>query len=120
MIEPPSRFELDVLHATLDDQRQKYPALYGQIPFLSVRSRELTGVGAYINFDLPDDPRVPIEPGRPDTVLTANKTIEMDDPPSGMSFAIDIAGGRINFLELVTFGDETWDGTVGHYEITPV
>ena len=47
MIERPSQFELDILHAILDEQRQKYPALYEQIPFLIVRSRELTGVGEY-------------------------------------------------------------------------
>ena len=58
----PTRFELDILHSILDDHREKYPSLHGQIPFLSVRSRELTGVGEYINFELPDDPKVPIAP----------------------------------------------------------
>jgi hypothetical protein len=120
MIEPPTRFELDVLHAVLDDQRARYPALYGQIPLLGVRSRELTGVGAYINFDLPEDPAVPIEQGRPDAVLTGNKTIVMDDPPSGLAFAVGVSGGRIDLLELVTYGDETWDGTVGRYRIASV
>jgi hypothetical protein len=120
MTEPPSRFELDLLHSILDEQREKYPALYAQLPFLGVRSRELTGVGGYVYFELPDDPKVPTEPGQPDVMLTANKTIEMDSPPSGMGFALDVTAGRLNFLELVTYGDEEWDGTVGRYEIVPI
>lgn len=120
MIEPPNRFELDLLHAILDDQKERYPVLHGQIPFLGVRSRELTGVGGYIHFELPDAPNVPIEAGQPNIMLTANKTIEMDEPPSGMAFALDVTGGRINFLELVTYGDERWDGTIGRYEIVPI
>jgi hypothetical protein len=120
MIGPPSRFELDLLHSILDEQKGKYPALYEQIPLLGVRSRELTGVGGYVHFELPDDPKVPTESGQPDVMLTTNKMIEMDSPPSGMAFALDVTAGRINFLELVTFGDERWDGTVGRYEIVPI
>lgn len=120
MFEPPTRFELDVLHSILDEQKEKYPALYEQISYLVVRSRELTGVGEYVNFDLPDDPRIPTESGQSDLVLMANKMIEMDGLSLGLAFAIDVTGGRINFLELVTYDDEQWDGTVGRYEIVPI
>jgi hypothetical protein len=119
-MDQPTRFELDLLHSILDDQREKYPCLYSQIPFLRVRSREVTGVGGYVHFELPDDPGTPIDTGQPDIVLTVNKTIEMDDPPSGMGFALDVSSGKINFLELVTYGDEEWHGAVGRYEIVPI
>ena len=53
-------------------------------------------------------------------MLMVNKMIDMDDPPSGLAFALDVSDGKINFLELVTYGDEEWDGTVGRYEIVQI
>ncbi len=116
----PSSFELDVLHSILEPQRSKYPLLYAQIPHLIVTKRELTGVGGYTYFSFDPAASPPTTDPTTDRTLTANKMAEMDSPPSGLGFALDVAAGRINFLEFFTYGDEQWDGSVGRYQIVDI
>lgn len=73
---------------------------------LEATRRENTGVGRYVHLNdslnqlLVDGTYGPA-PGR---------TIEMRGVQHGLDFAVDVSGGRINHLELVTSGDDGWDG----------
>ncbi|VTS07674.1 Putative integron gene cassette protein OS=uncultured bacterium PE=4 SV=1 [Tuwongella immobilis] len=116
----PSPFEIDVLHAILDPQREKYPLLHAQIPYLIVSKRELTGVGGYTYFRFDPASEPPEPESSIDLVLTANKMAEMDSPPSGLGFALDVTEGKINFLEFVTYGEEQWDGNVDRYQLVDI
>lgn len=116
-MEAPSPFEVDLLRAALDGKEDRYWSLVAQVPYLRVRKRELTPAGGYVYFDLPAEHSDLVDTESPNVVLTPNKMIETDHPPSGMGFALDVTDGRINFLELFTYGDEEWNGAVGCYRI---
>ena len=116
----PSAFELSVLHAILDPQQGQYSLLLAQIPHLSVIKREMTGVGGYTYFRIDPTSKLSTLDPSINIVLTASKMAEMDSPPSGLGFALDVTNGYINFLEFFTYGDEKWDGRIGRYQIVDV
>jgi hypothetical protein len=80
---------------------------------LRVKKRENTGVGRYTYFDdmyqqaLPDG-----------TYAAPGAIIEMDGIKNGLYFVIDVSSSAINFLELVTGGDESWDGIEREWQIS--
>jgi hypothetical protein len=81
---------------------------------LRVTRREDTGVGRYVYLDdslnqpLADGAYGP-EPGR---------TIDMQGVQHGLDFVVDVSSGRINYLELVTCGDDGWDGEEREWYVT--
>ena len=98
----------------LDKVSEEYPAIKSHIPFLRILNREYTGVGMYINFTYSNEGNFlnPIEP--PNTILGTNERIMLPGLEYGLCFAIDIAEGKIGFIELVTYG-EKWDGSILNY-----
>jgi hypothetical protein len=81
---------------------------------LRVTRREDTGVGRYVYLE--DSLKQPLvdgsygpEPGR---------TIEMRRVQYGLDFVVDVSAGRINYLELVTSGDDGWDGQEREWRVS--
>ncbi|MEO8903867.1 MAG: hypothetical protein ABI627_20300 [Polyangiaceae bacterium] len=73
---------------------------------LEVIRRENTGVGRYVYLNDPQaqeliDGTYGPEPGR---------AIQMLGVEFGLDFAVDVSRGRLNYLELVTSGNDGWDG----------
>jgi hypothetical protein len=85
-----------------------YPELTAHIPALKVKSREITGVGMYVNFEYSGDPN--FLPRINHGMLSVNKTVHLDNLKYGLGCVLDILNGKVNFIELFTY-DESWDGT---------
>lgn len=89
-----------------------YPMLKSHLPYLRIKDRETTGVGMFINICYhPDDIELmPVETGSSGTI-NSNETINVDNLEYGLAEQVDIQDGRVNFIELVTYG-EAWDGLI--------
>ncbi len=81
------------------------------LPFLSVCSRELTGVGMYVNFDDSSPSAILSERLDENEVYSSQNIIEIDTLKNGLGFALYAKDGKLQFLELFTYGSENWDGS---------
>jgi hypothetical protein len=72
---------------------------------ISVRRRENTGAGRYVDLD--SVATVNIEDGYLD--LPA-RFIRMSGVPNGLMAIVAVEGGKLRQLELAVYGDESWDG----------
>jgi hypothetical protein len=97
---------------------REYPIIELHIPYLKVESREHTGVGMYVNFSYINLGKgvKPIEDG----LLSVNKIISLNSLVNGLGFTLDISNGLINFIEIFTYDDETWDGSFTMFEFTDI
>lgn len=104
--------ELNNLEKTiLERLALKYPSLNYHIPFLEVASREVTGVGMYINFSYTMPVYIGLDLGEGNLSISTSESIVVNGLNHGLCFEVDISGDKVNFLELVTSGEE-WDGDV--------
>ena len=90
----------------------KYSFIKDHIPHLKVRTREITGVGMYVNFipyDYPNrkNQNLILE----DASVSTNDIIKIAGLKNGLGYEVDISNGKLQFIELVTYG-EAWDGEV--------
>lgn len=79
---------------------------------LQVTRREDTGVGRYVHFE--DLAAQPLTDG---TYAAEGRRVEMQGIRSGLFFVIDVSSSRINYLELVTCGSDTWDGVERNWKV---
>ncbi len=92
-----------------------YPALKPHIPHLFVKSRELTGVGMYVNFgyNTIDGPIKKLDYTIP---ISTNQVIEFGNLQYGLNYEVSVTDGMIDCIEFVTNG-ESWDGNTTDFEI---
>ena len=100
----PNEFEL----AILERMATRHPTLREHLGQLHVLSREFTGVGCFTTF-LCDD-------SGPQSVITMG-VVHMPGVPNGLDTVLFCRGGRPDYLEIVTCGNETWDGTFDGFSI---
>ena len=79
-----------------------------------VLSREFTGVGSYTNFRCDE-----VVPGA-SAPLGIDEPIQMPGVKNGLDAILFFEGGKVKFLEIVTFGSEPWDGVIDGFSILPV
>jgi hypothetical protein len=72
---------------------------------LRVSKRENTGVGRYTTLE--DLNKQALRDG---TYGAQGRMLEMEGIKNGVDFVVDVSGGLINYLEIVTYGGENWDG----------
>lgn len=89
----------------------KYPNIKLHIPFLKVESREITGVGMYINFSYCKPIEETLEFETDNTSISTNETIEIEGLKYGLGYEVDVTDGKIKFIELVTYGED-WNGDI--------
>lgn len=65
----------------------------------------------YINFVYNQSVVKELDSDIKNTSLSTNETIVLDGLNNGLCYELDISGGKVNFIELVTFGEE-WDGII--------
>jgi hypothetical protein len=110
MSQPLTKIERELVEQILKQNPTYAETLKDQIEHLTVSSRKLTGVGCYINFS------VPAEVKSFDKNLTKhlafNEDIRVERVPSGLCCVMLVMKGRIHYLELVTYGNELWDGNL--------
>lgn len=79
---------------------------------VAVSRREDTGVGRYIYFE--DEGDQPLVDG---SYSADGHFIEMEGIPNGIFFVIEVSNSRISYLELVTCGNDSWDGVERGWKI---
>jgi hypothetical protein len=82
---------------------------------LRVTSREVTGVGLYVNFSKHQEKLLPEGTTRQ---LGFDGEVSISRVPSGVGLILAIDDGIISYLELFTYGDEQWDGSTTGAKIT--
>lgn len=107
MIKELNKFELEIL----DRLSINYPSIKSHIPFLKVGSRENTGVGMYVNFYYINPANELLNLEMTNASISTNETIVIDGLQHGLGYVVDIAEGKILFIELFTYGEE-WDGVI--------
>jgi hypothetical protein len=104
--------KLNKLEKTILERLQtKYPNIKFHLPLLEVESREITGVGMYINLSYcsPIEKKWDLEIN--DSSISTNETIILEGLKHGISYEVDVTSGKLRFIELVTHG-EKWDGRI--------
>jgi len=89
----------------------KYPNIKFQIPSLEVQSREITGVGMYINLSYRNPIGKMLDLEIDNASISTNETIEIEGLKYGLGYEVDVTDGKLKFIELVTYGEE-WDGNI--------
>lgn len=76
-----------------------------RVDCLRVKRRENTGVGRYVHFeDLGNQVLVDGSYG------SRGRIVEMQGIQNGLYFVIEVSSSQIEYLELVTGGNDSWDG----------
>lgn len=92
---------------------KKYPSLKSHIDHLKVSKRINTGTGLLVEFEYDDSE---IEFPEINALFSNGENIEIKKLKKGLSYVIDVTGGRIEYLEFSTY-EENWDGVFGEYSI---
>jgi hypothetical protein len=79
---------------------------------LGVTKRENTGVGRYVYLE--DAHRQPLTDG---DYSASNMLIEMEGIHNGMGWVVNVSDGQLGYIEMFTFGDDSWDGVERPWQI---
>ena len=101
-----NKLEVIILATLIEENNIKYPLLKSHLPLLKVKSREFTGVGIYTNFHYITEPLTE----EISALLSSPNQLLMDNLENELSYLLDITDGKINYLEILTNGNEAWDG----------
>ena len=112
MVDTLNNFEL----AVLDKISNEYPFLKSHIPFLQVKSRELTGVGLFVNFSYQEGSVGYQEIPGGFVALSSNASLLVEGLKYEVAYEIAVTNRKIDFLEVVANGED-WDGTVRNFWI---
>ena len=103
----------------LDRLSLRYPIVKLHLPYLKVLNRECTGVGMYVNFsdyELPSDiPSIEVYLD----VMSTNENIEIEGLERGLGYELCINGGKIEFFEFITYGED-WDCNIEGFKVVEV
>jgi hypothetical protein len=83
-----------------------------RVESLRVKKREDTGVGRYVHFEDPSE-QVLVD----GSYGAQGRVVEMQGIRNGLYFVIEVSSSRIDYLELVTGGDDLWDGVEREWRI---
>jgi hypothetical protein len=103
-------FELAILNRIAG----KYSFLHSHIPFLSVDERKTTGVGIYVDFSYNRCEGYDLIPAN-FIALSGNDALHIEGLTNELSYEVAVTNGQLDFLEVVTNGNEMWDGTIGDF-----
>ena len=79
---------------------------------LKVKNREYTGVGSYTHFQY-DSSKILTK----DTAISSRKRLLIKGLEHELTYELNLTDGKIDFLEIVTNGDDKWDGKVKDFEL---
>lgn len=106
--------EIAILNEIAESNSKQYPLLKNHLNYIRVKSREYTGVGAYVSFDYLSKYQKSIIINEEHLVLSSEKMLEINLLQYGLNYEINITNGKIDFLEIATNG-EPWDGDFGEF-----
>jgi hypothetical protein len=97
--------EKAVIDALLEQSGEPFDTARQQLAHVSITKRELTGVGFFTEFALPED--APVRRDLPDATL-GDVRAEIPSLQHGAGFLLFIRGGCITMLEGYTYADDQW------------
>ena len=93
-----TELEENLIHRFLAGEHSTLEALRMQAEAASVKSREFTGVGVYVNFTVPPElPRF-----GPSDLIFGDVNLELANAEPGVCALLYVEHGALSFLELVT------------------
>ncbi len=108
-----NELEIAILQAIIKDNQDSYPFLKVHFPYLFVKSREFTGVGEYSNFGYSKE----VDESDINTQLTSSKRLLVDNLKYEVCYVLAITNGKIDFLEIVTNGNESLDEKIINFKL---
>lgn len=120
MVDTLSSLERAILEQIAFAPENRHLGIKSHIPYLSVRSREITGVGAYVYFDDSSPAEILSADLNEKTIFSSRHIAEIDVLANGLGYALSAEQGKLKFLEFFTYGDESWDGTYGSYSFLDI
>ena len=109
-----NQLESSLVDSIVIENQEKYPFLNSHIHYLYVISREHTGVGLYSSFGYTEDLN---SKKQVNDVISSEKILTVEGLRYELSYVLDISNGRISFLEIVTNGNELWDGKCNGFSL---
>ena len=109
-----NEFESAVLAKLLAGDDPLLVALRSQAEKARLASREHTGAGFYLTFDIPAD--IPPLSQQPDLYFGDVKA-KLSGLKHGAGFVVFVTGGRLDMLEGYSY-DEPWPEVIGEYELS--
>jgi hypothetical protein len=108
--------ELNKLESTLlEGLTKKYPSFHSHIPYLKVSDRQLTPTGMTIYLTYTNgETSIPIE--EINALFSNEEKIQVQNLKNGLAYVIDITDGKIEHIELVTYG-EKWNGVIKEFKL---
>lgn len=106
-----NEFELTLLNGLTE----KYPSLKSHIPYLKVTERKMSSTGMSVIFEYVNADGQLISEDI-NALFSNGENIQIKNLKKGLGYVIDITAGRIEYLELTTYG-ESWDGKYGDFKI---
>ena len=82
-------------------------------PYLVVKSREYSGVGMYSNFEYMKE----FDQRDINLLLTSLKELTVDNLENELSYVLSITNGKIQFLEIVTNGNDSLLGEIINFKL---
>jgi hypothetical protein len=113
-----TQFELDVFDKLLCGDTMVLQILNRQLESATIRSREYTGVGFFLNFDVPNnelkvdesiDAKQNFNFGGVEAIIGKDK--------QEVGFRLIIRNGFLDFLEAYTYGSDPWPVDIESYTI---
>jgi hypothetical protein len=96
------KIETAILKAIINENKNNFSFLAEHYPYLYVKSREYTNIGIYINFGYIRQ----FQQRDINVLLSSRKTLIADNLENELSYIVAITNGKINFIEIVTNGDD--------------
>jgi hypothetical protein len=106
-----NNLEVAILNAIINENINKYPFLLEHFKYLTVLSREFTGVGMYTNFGYNFDFNNNKIDKSMNTFMTSRKSLLIDGFEHEISYELNITNGKIDFLEIVTNENTLFNNT---------
>lgn len=106
--------EIAIIQAIIKENQEKYQFLNLHFPYLKVKSRECTGVGIYSNFEYSKE----VVQSDVNVLLSSLKELTINNLENELSYVLYITNGKIQFLEIVTNGNEFFDGKIIDFKLT--
>ena len=109
--------ETSIINEIIEYNKGDRDFIKAHLPFVRVKSRDITGVGVYVNFEYSREELEFVSDTKKNIVLSSDKSLEIDTLKYGVNYELNITDGKLDFLELVTNG-ESWDGNYESYDIS--
>lgn len=105
--------EVAILKAIIEENQDKYPFLKIHFPHIFIKKREFTGVGIYSNFEYSSL----FEEGNINLILSSSKELTIANLENELAYVLYITNGKINFLEIVTNGNDSLEGEIKDFKL---